>query len=346
MKTVWPLALLAAAPILFLGAQPEPATARAQVSRTAYHGWPDAIVLRSKQAEVIIVPEIGRIMSFRLLGGSTDGENPIWNNRELEGHAPDQASEAWLNFGGEKTWPAPQDGWAEKAGRAWPPPPEFDAASVALELPGTAGLGGNQLALVFPAGRSYGIRVRRVLTLASDEPNLTVDTTFEKIHGAPVSVSVWVVAQLNDPDRVYARIPFHSRLKSAFVNLGQTPLFELKRQAHLVSIRRDPGKPTKIGSEGDSLLWTGAAKGGKVLTLRIDTHPLAQIGPTRSDEWPDHGSRVEIYTNPGDAQKYVELETLGPLTKISAGQSIGQRNVYTLRVATEADVAKLRDTEF
>jgi hypothetical protein len=55
----------------------EPATPAVQVGRSAYHGWPDAGVLCSKQAEVVIVPAIGWIMSFGLLSPKADGGNTL-----------------------------------------------------------------------------------------------------------------------------------------------------------------------------------------------------------------------------------------------------------------------------
>ena len=42
-----------------------------KVDHLSYHGWTNALRLTSDQAEVIVVPEIDRVMSFRL----RDGEN-------------------------------------------------------------------------------------------------------------------------------------------------------------------------------------------------------------------------------------------------------------------------------
>jgi hypothetical protein len=43
-----------------------------------------------------------------------------------------------------------------------------------------------------------------------------------------------------------------------------------------------------------------------------------------------------VYTNPG-AQKYVELETLGPLVNLEAGQAIGHTTTYTVLARTNPD---------
>ena len=53
------------------------------VERVTYHGWTNALRLRNRVAEVIVVPEIGRVMSFRL----RSGENVFWEDRSLDGRA-------------------------------------------------------------------------------------------------------------------------------------------------------------------------------------------------------------------------------------------------------------------
>jgi hypothetical protein len=53
-------------------------------------------------------------------------------------------------------------------------------------------------------------------------------------------------------------------------------------------------------------------------------------------EYPDDGCSAEIYTNP-DPLPYVELEMLGPLTKLVLGDKITRTSSYTLLRRTEVD---------
>jgi hypothetical protein len=69
---------------------------------------------------------------------------------------------------------------------------------------------------------------------------------------------------------------------------------------------------------------------GKTAALRIDS---ARVDGA---EYPDQGSSVEIYTNP-DPLDYIELETLGPLQNLKAGDRIERVNTYTLIRRTESD---------
>ena len=85
----------------------------------------------------------------------------------------------------------------------------------------------------------------------------------------------------------------------------------------MLSLRRHPSLFTKIGSDASSMAWVG-----KSCVLRID----AETGP---GEYPDGGCVTEVYTNP-DPQKYVELETLGPMVKISVAGQIRRATAYTV----------------
>jgi hypothetical protein len=48
------------------------------------------------------------------------------------------------------------------------------------------------------------------------------------------------------------------------------------------------------------------------------------------------GSSAVIYTN-ADPDRYVELETYGPLTTMKTGDKIERTNVYTLSRRTDSD---------
>jgi len=66
------------------------------------------------------------------------------------------------------------------------------------------------------------------------------------------------------------------------------------------------------------------------VVLRIDSP--RQILMT----YPDEGASVEVYTSP-DPLPYVELEMLGPLTKMKQSEEISRTSTYTLLRRTETD---------
>ena len=289
----------------------QPAAVRPQgrVSQITYHGWTNALFLSNESAHVVIVPALGRVMQFGLLGE----EGVFWENRALDGRLPDWNTTDWANFGGDKTWPAPEANWSkytQRAGRR--PPPAFDAMPVEARVePGGA------VTLISPVDPFYNIRVQRRVHLHPLLPVMTITTTYERVSGAPIQVGVSVLTQLNDPDGVYALLPDKKR-GAGYALLSKDHPAEIKYKKGLLSLERDKKTGRKIGCEAGSLLWVGRA-----CSLRIDSPRVPEA------VYPDQGSSAEIYTSP-DPLKYVELGMLGPLRTLKAGERIEQTSTYTL----------------
>jgi len=278
------------------------------VARTSHHGWHQCMIIGNGRVEAVIVPEIGRVMQFRFVGK----ESPFWENRLLDSKKPQPEAKDWWNFGGDKTWPSPQEDWGKVTSRGWPPPQAFDS------MPVEARLENNSVVLVSAIDPHYGIRTYRKITLDPAKPVMRIKTTYEKVEGKPKKVGVWIISQLAEPEAVFSLVP----LKSAFPlgynkQSGEVLPLGLKVQDRYLSLRRDPLKSTKIGMDSDNLLWIG-----KTQALLIESKRV-------KGTYPDQGSSSEIYTNP-DPLPYVELEMLGPLHEMKVGSKIEQTNVYTL----------------
>ena len=284
--------------------------------RTNYHGWADAILLSNGRVEAVIVPAIGRVMQFRFTDGA---EGPFWENESLYGKPPDPQSTNWLNFGGDKAWPAPQSEWKRVTPRASPPPAGFDA------MPFESSVDGWVVTLTSPVDPHYGIRTRRVIRLAIDEPVMTITTTFEKVSGRPLRVSVWCVTQLKDPLIVLTPLVAASHFREGYVLQSGNPPPSLRTRGTWLTLTRSPKEAHKVGTDGGTLLWMSPEQ-----VLRIDSPRLAL------EEYPEEGASTGIYTSP-DPLPYVELEVLGPLVKMKKGEQISRMSTYTLLRRTEAD---------
>jgi hypothetical protein len=287
------------------------------VTKTNYRGWRESIVLSNSQVEAVIVPAIGRVMQFRF----QDAAATFWENRQLDGKLPNSNSKNWANFGGDKTWVAPQSDWEEVTGRSFPPPPAFDS------MPVTARVEGSNVTLISPVDPFYGIRTYRQIRLNPAKAVMTIDTTYEKVKGEPRDVAVWTITQLRDPVGVYAKLPQPSIFPSGYDRQTGLPA-NLKVENHLLSLTRDRQQNHKIGSDASSLLWLG-----EKVALRIDSPRLAGAN------YPNRGSSAEIYTN-ADPDAYVELEFLSPLQKLQVGEKMHLTTTYTLirRTTANADV--------
>ena len=282
---------------------------RIATKRITYHQWPGSLILGNGQVEAIVVPAIGRVMQFRFAG---ENDGPFWENTELFGKAPSPTSSTWGNFGGDKTWPAPQGDWPKLTPRAWPPPAAFDSMSVKVEVKGDA------IELLSPVDSHYGIRTRRLIQLDLKRPVMRITTTYEKLEGQPVTVAVWTITQFKDPQGVFVPLPKNSIFADGYTKQSKETPAALMRTGRLLSMIRSPNVSTKIGTDADTLVWIGTQH-----VVRIDSPRAANAA------YPDQGSSAEVYTNT-DPLKYVELEMLGPLSQMKVGDHIERTNTYTL----------------
>jgi hypothetical protein len=285
-----------------------------QISQITYHGWPHSYRISNGKVQAVVVGAIGRVMQFQFVGG----DNVFWQDRSLDGKSPDPSSKQWTNFGGDKSWPSPQDEWSKMIGHGWPPPAGFDA--VPYEP-----LEDGEFALISPVDPSYGIRVRRRIKLDPADSRMTITTTYEKVSGAPLKVGVGVITQLRDPERLFMVLPKQSRFPEGYVLLQFSPPEGVSVKDGLVSLRRGRKTSTQIGSDADTLLWMD-----EQYVLRIDSPRVPGA------EYADQSTNTTIFTSP-DPQAYVELESFGPLTVMNPGERIEHTNSYTLLRRTEKD---------
>lgn len=280
------------------------AMAGVTITKTNYHGWPDAYVIGNGKVETIVVPTIGRVMQFRLAGES---EGPFWENRAMDGKPVNAASKEWGNFGGDKTWPSPQSEWPKVTPRGWPPPVAFDS------MPVEARVEGDKIRLLSAVDPHFGIRTERLISLHEKGPRMTIQTTYFKVEGEPRKVGVWIITQLQDPEIIC--IP---GARGKYVKQSSDLPLDLKVTDAPIYLKRDLKKSAKIGTESPHIYWQNSRWSVGIDSPRMD-----------GAEYPDEGSSAEVYTNP-DPLQYVELEMLGPMKLMKIGDSLSQTNSYTL----------------
>ncbi|QHC67887.1 DUF4380 domain-containing protein [Rathayibacter sp. VKM Ac-2759] len=266
----------------------------------------------------------------RLLSLVVGGRELLWQNPELVDAAltpivPVSAWPAgkggmatWANLGGSKTWPAPQ-GWSGPDEWAGPPDRVLDSGAWASQW--TRDAPGVEVVLTSPDDPRSGLRVTRRFTIPRTGTSFTERVTFENVSATERRWAVWEVCQVaTAPDGVVA------------VPHDQDPIeLDLGSYEGAVSSSRD-------GRDLVLPLGTGVAKRGyprasgsvqyrepSGASLRLATDPEP------GGEWPDGGSRVEVWLQrptaaPIDAlagllpsAHLVELEVLGPLTGLPPG---------------------------
>ena len=278
----------------------------------------DAYRFSDGKTQAVVVPSLGRVMSY----GMVDGPNLLFQNKAAK---PDPKNPtAWVNYGGDKTWPAPQEGWIlwQKSG-GWPPPRQWDGEAHEAEV-----LTGGKLRLTSPVHPGLGGRVARTFSL-SPAGEFVIEQSIEKLSGGPLSLSIWSVTQIEPPDAIYLRSNPDSPYKNGFHYIGNdaTKQFAITRpRPEMVRVEPSKDGVYKIGV--DTPVVALASVKGQVAFVQKSARPEGQY----PDGALNAGFPMEIYNNTSPA--YVELELLGPLRAYFGskdGKSVGTRWTHTVR---------------
>ncbi len=272
------------------------------VETVEFRGWKGCAKLTNDVVELIVVPQIGRIMHFGFKGK----QNVLWVNESLFGAAPQKG---YLNWGGDKVWWAPQADWQ------WPPDAGLDGSAFEMELTKTS------VRLKSPLGKRHPVRLVREITLAPFGPEARMTNALEN-RGAAKYLSVWQVTQIDDPSEVVMPIQSTGKMPSGFnVQIGDKldSQFHIRKPDALV-LKRSPDKAFKFGAKGSGELI--AKIGNTGFTSKSET--------VRKSAYPDGDSAQEVFTSPNPA-KYVELEHLSPLIKMEPRQVAIQKVTWRLK---------------
>ncbi|MGW4482323.1 DUF4380 domain-containing protein [Amycolatopsis sp. NPDC004368] len=277
--------------------------------------WLDNGVLR-----LGIVPALGG----RLLSLVHGGVELLWRNpallgddlRLLDGRDPVPNSGRmgdWVNYGGDKTWPAPQ-GWDGPGEWAGPPDPVLDSGPYAV-----SGLSPLSVTLTSGVDPRTGLRFTRSLTLGSGA-SYTLRLTAENCSSAPVRWALWNVTQLPGGGTVTAGLAGTQAPAVVELVAGTgNPEYTVDGATLVVPPQDVVGK---LGVP-DTAGWVSCSVSGVTLTLSFDVDAGA--------EYPDSGSPLEIWLEHplpeplaalGDLDppgRIVELEALGPMTTLAPG---------------------------
>lgn len=289
-----------------------PAPAPVTVQRVTYHGYTDALRLSNGIVEVIVVPQLGRVLRFQFTGQpQTD---PLYEDASWVGKTGADADlNTWANFGGDKAWPAPQSAWPDLLGHSWPPDKSFDGSPYyAQALP-------SGVRLVSPVSVPYAARILRSITLHPGESRLYFTQSLLKDSAAPKSfpVGFWEITQVRADAQVQISAELAPGQISPFQSLSDPGVVETapyyKINGGFLSITHDPNTAHKIS----------ASPHPGVISLRYGPGLVFSehyTPPPAGSSYAAHEQPVEVYSGAGKPG-YFELEVLGPLTALKAGES-------------------------
>jgi hypothetical protein len=295
------------------------------MEKVAYGGWPNCIRISNGTVELIATTDVGpRIIRFGFVGK----ENEFFEDLEQMGKT--NASE-WLAFGGHRLWLAP-----EAKPRSYFP----DSQPVkAVEQ-------GNTLRLIQPIETTNGIQKQIEVTLDAEKAHVTAIHKLTNHNLWPIELAPWTLTVMapkgkaifpsepysphpdipDTPGQVIDKrfyLPVRTLVLWSYTNLAD-PRWVFTSKSLI--LKQDPAatRPQKIGMS-NTQSWGAYLRDGHLFVKKV----LYQKGAT----YPDHGCNFETFTNPA----MLELESVGPLTKLPPGGSVTHREDWFLFDGVTAD---------
>lgn len=312
-----------------------------QAGDSRYRGW-TSHRLANGLVEVQLVPAVGgRVMQYRL--GSHDW---FWVNPDLAGRPPTATGVGpngeWLNYGGDKLWPAPQ-GWDNDA--QWPGPPDavLDGSPHRAEvLEATPEHGAIRLESR-PDPRS-GIQFVRTVHLRPGTTRVVHEVTMKNIDTRPRRWGIWTVTQLDgtrpdgqgfNPDlTVWCPVNPASHFANGFeVLFGPRDNPTFRRAGNLLRLDYQYRVGKAVLDSHAGWVATVNAATGHAFVQRFKFEPGREYPDGASVElWSSGagtirawGKDLELKDDPRETPFLVEAELISPFAELPPGASYSWR---------------------
>lgn len=285
----------------------KPVATKDGVSQMKWNGWNQAYKISNASAQVIVVPEIGRIMYY----GLKNGGNVLWTNTQTYGKTlPENVANvrSWTNFGGDKVWPTAQDDFPTINGMSWPPDPYFDGA------PHTVEVLEDGVIITSPVSQYCGAQSTREIRLAAEGSRLTIKQTLKKIQptkyasAASVRNTIWNVTQIIPPDQTLFYLNSNSKFSNGYKLFAQGGAANFSVEGQTGIFIPGGGADQKAGADSDK--WLAAIIDDVVIGEFFSYIP--------NQTYPDDGCSAEVYTS----ATYTELELLSATKLLRIGESM------------------------
>lgn len=288
--------------LLFVGS----AFAAVKIDKTNYKGWPNSYRITNGEVELVVTGDIGpRVIRYGFAGG----QNLFWEDPKTLGKT---GSNEWQLIGGHRIWHAPED-----PKRTYAP----DNGPVEVKIEGSA------LHAIQPVEPTTGIQKEIIVRLVGQGSSVEILHRLTNRNLWPIELSPWALSMMAPGGAAVA--PFPPRGKHPAVLAPTNPLvmwaftdFSDKRwqftKKYLI-LRQDPkaAEPQKAGLFNANT-WAAYLLGSDLFVKRYKADPARQ--------YTDFGCSFETFTN----ADFLELETLGPLTKVEPGAAAEHTERWTL----------------
>lgn len=285
------------------------------IEKLEWKGWPNCRRLSNGTVELIVTQDIGpRVMHF----GFTGGQNLF---KEFTDQLGQSGEITWQIRGGHRLWKGPEDRHATYA---------LDNGPVEMKA------SGDTLTATQPTEPETGLQKRIELQLAESGSGVTVKHTIWNRGLLPVEIAAWtptVMAQNGlgvtgfPPRGTHPEDlePTNPLIMWAFTDLSD-PRWKFTKK--YLTLRQDPANrnPQKLGH------WNANTFGAYFLNGDVF---LKEYFPTPGLAHPEFGASFEIFTN----QDFLELETMGPFTRLGKDESLTHVEQWSLHKGELAEVS-------
>jgi hypothetical protein len=272
--------------------------ASVSVQKVEYKGWTNCYRITNGEVELIVTGDVGpRIIRYGFVGG-----------QNLFKEFPDQLGKsgeaAFQLRGGDRVWKAPEDPVA-----TWQP----DNVPVTVEITPTGVIARE------PIEPQTQLQKEIEVSLAPSGTTVTVSHRIANHSLFPLEFAPWALTMMAQGGAVISGFPprgHHPQnleatnplVMWAYTNLAD-PRWRFTRKYH--TLRQDPAnsEAQKLGMFNANT-WAAYILNGEVFVKRTTPDP--------SKTYPDFGCSFETFTN----NEFLEVETLGPLTKVAPGKSV------------------------
>ncbi len=293
------------------------ATAAVQIEKTGYKGWPNSYRITNGEVELIVTGDVGpRVIRYSFIGG----HNLF---KEFSGQLGKSGEPNWQPRGGHRLWVAPEV--AEP----------ISAITYAVDnSPVRIDIQGDTLIATPELEKQVGLQKQLAVRLAPSGSAVEVVHRITNKNVWAVELAPWCLSMMAPggsgifglpPRGTHPEVlaPSNPLIVWAFTDLSD-PRWTFTRK--YVVLRQDPKNsvPNKIGSFYKDT-WGAYYLNGELFIKRYTADP--------SKPYPDLGASYETFTN----GEMLELETLGPLTRLEPNATIEHVERWSLHKNVKID---------
>ncbi len=292
--------------------------AQVQTEKVNYKGWPNSYRVANGQVELVVTGDVGpRIIRFGFIGG----QNLLKEFAEQLGKSGEKEFQL---RGGDRVWKAPEDAVA-----TWAP----DNVAVTVEVTR------NGVVATAPVEPLTGLQKQIAVEMAATGTSVKVTHRITNKTLFPLELAPWALTMMAPGGTAVAAFPArgaypaHLEATNPLVMWAYTDLSDKRWGLHrkYLTLRQDPANstPQKLGMFNPNT-WAAYFLQGEAFLKQY------QADPTKT--YPDFGCSFETFTN----ADFLEVETLGPMTKLEPGQSVNHVERWSLH---KAAIAAFTDAE-